>query len=217
MARFDLPRTQPIYDAAARFLTECLRESRTLFDDNAAVWTLENLQTIKRVCVDAPDEGARTFIEKFHDQIQPAGPAICRLAAELLIVYFLFPSNVGDDRKRQVVKKVLSWGGDNLPEPNLLSSAFVNGIGSGGHGYNIRRPLEIAFLIECAIAWKNLPQDQQVTKADDPKLFQEFVDSIEDAESKQLRHMLLHLLFPEHFERIASGNHKRRPLQTAGG
>jgi 5-methylcytosine-specific restriction protein B len=221
MARFDLPRTQPIYDAAARFLTQCLQKDSTLFDDNAPVWTLANLQTIKRVFVDAPEEGERTFLEKFKDQIRPVGrpvePTICRLAAELLIVYFLFPSSVSGVRKRQVVNEVLSWGDNNLPEPHLVSSAFVNGVGSGGQGYNTRRPFEIAFLIELAIVWKTLPQDRQVEVAIDPWLFQGLVDSIEDAESKQLRHMLLHLLFPDYFERIASGNHKRRVIKAFAG
>ena len=50
-----------------------------------------------------------------------------------------------------------------------------------------------------------------------PWLFQEFVDGIEDAESKQLRHMLLYLLFPDHFERIASSNHKRRIIKAFSG
>src|SRR5690606_25313933 len=62
-----------------------------------------------------------------------------------------------------------------------------------------------------------LPQYRQAEVATDPWLFQEIVDSIEDAESRQLRHMLLHLLFPEHFERIASGNHKRRVIKAFAG
>ena len=97
-------------------------------------------------------------------------------------MYFLFPSSVGGVRKRQVVNEVLGWGGDSLPESHPVSAAFANGIGSGGQGYNTRRPFEIAFLIELAIAWKKLPQDRQVQVAADPWLFQEIVDSIEDAE-----------------------------------
>ncbi|MCS6762917.1 MAG: hypothetical protein MO853_01570 [Candidatus Protistobacter heckmanni] len=121
---------------------------------------------------------------------------------------------MGGVRKRQVVNEVLGWAGDSLPESHLVSGAFSNGIGNGGQGYNTRRPFEIAFLIELAIAWKKLPQDRQEKAATDPWLFQEIVDSIEDAESKQLRHMLMHFLFPDHFERIASGNHKRRVIKA---
>jgi hypothetical protein len=51
----------------------------------------------------------------------------------LLTVYFLFPSNVGRFRKRQVVNEVLGWAGDNLPENHLVSLAFDHGIGSGNH------------------------------------------------------------------------------------
>jgi 5-methylcytosine-specific restriction protein B len=139
------------------------------------------------------------------------------LAAEILCVYFLFPSNVGGARKRQVINEVLGWAGDSLPESHLVSRAFSNGVGSGGQGYNTRRPLEIAFLIDLAIAWKKLPQEGQVSMAEDPWRFQELVDSIEDAEARQLRHMLLYLLFPDHFERIASGNHKRRVIKAFSG
>lgn len=145
------------------------------------------------------------------------GLEVVRLAAEILCVYFLFPSNVGGARKRQVVNEVLGWAGDSLPESHLVSGAFSNGIGSGGQGYNTRRPFEIAFLIDLVITWKKLPPDRQGVVAADPWLFQKFVDSIEDAESKQLRHMLLYLLFPDHFERIASSNHKRRIIKAFSG
>jgi 5-methylcytosine-specific restriction protein B len=175
------------------------------------------LDSIHKAFVATPDEGDRSFIDKFRDQIQPAGTDVIRLAAELLAVYFLFPSNVGGFRKRQVVNEVLGWAGDNLPETHLLSQAFEHGIGSGGQGYNTRRPFEIAFLIEFAKRWKALPTEQQQTAANDPWKFQELVDATEDAESKQLRHMLLHLMFPDSFERIASGNHKRRVIAAFTG
>jgi 5-methylcytosine-specific restriction protein B len=98
-----------------------------------------------------------------------------------------------------------------------VSKAFERGIGSGGQGYNTRRPFEIAFLIEFAIAWKKLTPDEQQKTAADPWRFQALIEGIDDAESKQLRHMLLHLLFPDSFERIASGNHKRRVIAAFSG
>nr|WP_235687797.1 AAA family ATPase [Aeromonas veronii] len=72
-------------------------------------------------------------------------------------------------------------------------------------------------MIEFIIAWKKLSVEQQQELATDPWLFQQFVDSIEDAESRQIRHILLHLLFPDDFERIASGNHKRRIIRAFSG
>ncbi len=217
MARYSEHETNKIYQAADIFRANCfLRDGSLLFED-ASVWRADILDRLHKAFVATPDEGDRSFIVKFKDQIGQAGQEVIRLAAEILCVYFLFPSSVGGVRKRQVVNEVLGWAGDSLPESHLVSGAFSNGIGSGGQGYNTRRPFEIAFLIELAIAWKKLPQDRQTEAATDPWLFQEIVDSIEDAESKQLRHMLLHLLFPDHFERIASGNHKRRVIKAFSG
>ena len=162
-------------------------------------------------------EGDRSFIVKLKDQVGKALPEVVRLAAEILCDYFLFPSNVGGARKRQVVNEVLSWAGDSLPESHSVSSAFSNGIGSGGQGYNTRCPCKIAFLIELVIAGKKSPPVRQAAVAADLWLSLEFVDSIDDAESKQLRHMLVYLLFPDCFERIASGNHKRRIIKAFSG
>ncbi len=217
MARFSETDTTKIYQAADLFRSKCLLGDGSLLFEDAAVWRPDMLDRIHKVFVATPDEGDRSFIVKFKDQVGQAGQEVVRLAAEILCVYFLFPSNVGGARKRQVVGEVLGWVGDTLPETHLISGAFARGIGSGGQGYNTRRPFEIAFLIDFVIAWKKLPAEQQISIAADPWLFKDLVDSVEDAESKQLRHMLLHLLFPDHFERIASGNHKRRVLKSFSG
>ncbi|MBE0586577.1 MAG: AAA family ATPase [Hydrogenophaga sp.] len=210
MARYSEHDTTKIYQAADAFRANCLLRDGSLLFENTSVWREDALASLHKAFVATPDEGDGTFIVKFKDQVSKAGTEVIRLAAETLCVYFLFPSNVGGVRKREVVNEVLGWAGDSLPESNLVSGAFLNGIGSGGQGYNTRRPFEIALLIDLVIAWKKLPSERQVLVAADPWLFQEFVDTIEDAESKQLRHMLLHMLFPDHFERIASSNHKRR-------
>jgi len=217
MARYTEHDTSKIYQVAEAFRTNCLLRDGSLLFEGASVWRPGILDQIHKAFVATPDEGDRSFIAKFKDQVGNAGPEVVRLAAEILCVYFLFPSNVGGARKRQVVNEVLGWAGDSLPESHLVSGAFSNGIGSGGQGYNTRRPFEIAFLIDFVIAWKKLPPDRQAEVAADPWLFQEFVDGIEDAESKQLRHMLLYLLFPDHFERIASSSHKRRIIKAFSG
>lgn len=172
MARYSEHDTSRIYEAADAFRNNCLLRNGSLLFEQASLWRPELLESIHKAFVATPDEGDRSFIDKFRDQIQPAGTEVIRLAAELLAVYFLFPSNVGGFRKRQVVNEVLDWSGDNLPENHLVSQAFEHGIGSGGQGYNTRRPFEIAFLIEFAKAWKALPTEQQQATANDPWKFQ---------------------------------------------
>lgn len=217
MARYSEHDTSKIYEAADLFRSNCLLGEGSLLFGDTSVWRPDVLEQIHKAFVATPDEGDRTFIDKFKDQVGKAGQGVSRLAGEILSLYFLFPSSVGGIRKRQLVNEVLSWGGDTLQESHPVSLAFTNGIGSGGQGYNTRRPFEIAFLIELAIAWKKLPKDRQAVLATDPWLFQKLVDSIDEADSRQVRHMLLHLLFPDDFERIASGNHKRRVIRAFSG
>jgi len=132
------------------------------------------------------------------------------LAAEILVVYFLFPSNVGGYRKRELVNKVLGWGGDFLDPQHPISRAFETGIGSGGQAYNNRRPNELWYFIDLMLAWKAKPIQGAADILQDPWTFEEFVDALDGSGARQIRHMLLHLLFPDHFERIASKEHKRR-------
>lgn len=217
MARYSDQDPTKIYQAAADFLKKCLLQDGSLLVEGKRVWRSEVLEQFHQAFAVTPDESERNFLVKFQDQISRAGSEVIVLAAEILCVYFLFPSNVGGLRKRQVVNEVLGWAQESLPESHPISEAFSTGIGSGGQGYNTRRPFEITYLLELVIKWKKMPNDKQTKIAENPWLFLEFVDSIEDGETKQLRHMLLNLLFPDSFERIASGNHKRRVVKAFSG
>lgn len=215
MAR--LPEHSNIYQVAQAFLKDCLIGNGSLLFDGTEVWTREALDRLHGDFVAKPDAGSRPFFDKFKDQIGGSGQLVTRLAAEVLCVYFLFPSNVTGKRKLEGVNTALGWSGDFLPETHPVSAAFSRGIGSGGQGYNTRRPFELYFLINLAREWKAQPATWQQEVAADPWRFQEFVDSIEDAESKQLRHMLLHLLFPDNFERTSSSRHKQRVIAAFAG
>jgi len=217
MARYSIYDRSKIYEAADAFRENCLLRDGSLIFDEAPIWNSNSINLIQSAFIESPDEGDRSFIEKLKDQIENQEIEVIRLAAELLCVYFLFPSNVTGTRKRQVVNEILEWAGDDLPIDSPVSLAFGQGIGSGGQGYNTRRFHEISFLIEFIFDWKQLTSENQHRLAADPWQFQENLDSAEDAESKQLRHMLLHLLFPDHFERISSGGHKRRVITAFSG
>lgn len=214
MARYSESSTQPIYDVAVRWLQQCLQLNGSLIRDNVSLWTASNLDTLHSVFVEDADEGNRSFLEKLADQIKPAGADICNLVGELLVVYFLFPSNVGAVKKKEIVNQVLGWGGQTIPSGGLVDLAFAEGIGGAGQGYNTRRPYEIAFLIEMARSWKRLSEVERAAASGDPWKFMEFVDSVEDVDGKQGRHIVLHILFPDIFERIASREQKRRIVRA---
>ncbi len=111
MALYSEHDTTKIYQAADAFRANCLLSDGSLLFADVSVWRPDVLESIHKAFVATPDEGDRTFIDKFRDQVGKAGQDISRLAAEILCVYFLFPSSVGGARKRQVVNEVLGWGG----------------------------------------------------------------------------------------------------------
>lgn len=217
MAQFGSPETDNIYKVVEKFREQCLIKDGSLLFDGSNLWTSELLTKIKVAFIDRPDESKREFLDKFKDQIEHLGRDCCRLAAELLMVYFLFPDNLTASTKLGGVNQVLSWGHDSALNDSLVSQAFEQGIGGAGHGYSMRRPSELAFLINFAIKWKQLQAEDRHRLVGEPWEFKNQIDSIEGAESKQLRHMLLHMLFPDFFERICSGTHKREIINTFDG
>lgn len=217
MARFSEQDTSLIYQAADLFRDQCLRKHGSMLFNSDQVWTPDNLSTLHKAFVEAPDEGDRKFMEKFKDQLKSAGQGTVRLAAESLAFYFLFPSNIGGQHKRNLVGEILGWSNDQLDKDHSVARAFDVGIGSGGQGYNTRRPYELAFLIEFALAWKQLDAEKTTLLLSDPWNFEAFVADIEGSDSRQIRHMLLHMLFPDQFERIASREHKRWIASTFSG
>lgn len=90
MARYYEHDTSKIYEAADAFRSKCLLGNGSLLFDGANLWRPDLLDSIHKAFVATPDEGDRSFIDKFKDQIQPAGTEVIRLAAELLAVYFRF-------------------------------------------------------------------------------------------------------------------------------
>jgi len=199
---------EPIYGCAKEFLEKCLHNDDSLiFDDN--VWTLDNLELIHERFNNQPDISDDSFLSKFNKQIGNESRSITRLAGELLVIYYLFPSssNVLGDTKRSRVNTVLHWNGDTLPTDHMVFRALEYGIGGTGQGYLSYQYKELWYFINLSIAFKKLTIDVRKT-LNDPWKFQEFVDTIPDAENRQGRHMLLHLLFPDDFERIATTSDK---------
>ena len=210
MARFSKihPEVDAIYDCAHNFWISCiLKDGSLFFDEN--IWSLESLQKIYEDFVLNPDERDLRFRLKFKDQIGNSGKAITRLGGELLAVYYLFPTtpNKGVKNVWRYVEEVLDWNGDSVPHSHPVAQAMKYGIGGTGPGYFRFQYLEVAFLIRVALDVKKLSSEQR-NLLNDPWKFQEFIDSVEGAASRQGRHTLLHLLFPDHFERIATTRDK---------
>lgn len=213
---------EDIYSAAATFRDTCLLADGSVLSEGQ-LWTAANGAELVAEFIDQPDEGDRTFEEKLRDQLDSASSGAKQLAAEMLWLMMLFPSNYRQATKRDLVQRVWQWSGATLDPTHKALAPFVHGIGSGGPGYNNFRPFELMLVIRFTVAWKALSGAEQSRLLGDGWQFAAWFDTLPDAQSRQFRHMLLHLLFPTEFERCSSANDKRRieraflPLVAAAG
>jgi 5-methylcytosine-specific restriction protein B len=214
---------QTIDEAVADWKQSCLLADGSLLFSEAQVWTLEAVEEMYRRYNENPLLGGdSSFEEKLERQLAGADTSVIRFAAEAMLVYWLFPHRqVHPDTKREQIAKILSWGtdGDDVAEKlgdRLAWKALEPGIGNPGGGYLFNRWRELGFIIDWVRDWKRLDDSDRERLLNDHAGFRTWLDQRESAEGRQFRHILLNLLWPDSYERIASGRHKREIVKTFG-
>lgn len=196
-----------ILAAAEQWKTRCLLSDGSILSSRA-LWTSKNFDLLDQYFVQNPLEGKTSYIGKLHAQLENAPTEVKQLAAEILWILMLFPSNIGGHKKRQNILEIWSWSGDTLDEnqPNL--TILDHGIGSSGIAFNTKIPLELTFVIQLMQVWKGQGAARQVALLSDPWAFGNWVDALPKEGKPQFRHMMLYLMFPDTFERISSTSQK---------
>jgi 5-methylcytosine-specific restriction protein B len=205
--------SEPIIRAAEHWCTQALRSDGSIFSERA-LWRLEYLEEVDRYYVKNIDETDRTFLEKLKEQLTPTTPQTKELVAEMLWVMLLCPSNITADKKREDVNLVWSWSGQALPgDLPWVRTQILNGIGSAGQSFSYNRWRELIFFVKFMLAFKRLDPIKRDRLLNDGWTFGEWLRGIPEEGTRQLRHMILFLLFPDQFERCdlsGSIDHLRR-------
>jgi 5-methylcytosine-specific restriction enzyme B len=200
----------PIIRAAEHWCTQALKSDGSVFSERA-LWRSEHLEAIERHYVNAIDETDRTFLEKLKEQLAPTTPETKELVAEMLWVMLLCPSNITAEKKQEDVTLVWSWSGQALAEDlPWLSNETLKGVGSTGQSFSYNRWRELVFFVRLMIAFKRLEPSERNHLLQDGWAFAEWLKVIPEEESRQLRHMILFLLFPDQFERSFSRTDRRQ-------
>jgi 5-methylcytosine-specific restriction protein B len=215
MARYSHTDRDAIDALVDRWRSECLINDGSLLFSDEAIWSLEKFELLYAAYNERLDRGEGDFDAKFEAQVGDQSTPVTRLAAEVVAIYFLFAahSTVGPDRKRELVGRILSWNGDTLDAGSDVSAALGQAIGGAGQAYNNFRWKHIAYLVALFREFKRLDTERRADLVDDPWRFKAWLaEEDRDGGEQMMRHILLHLLFPESYERMASGPHKRRIL-----
>ena len=213
---------EKVYEAAELWVGRALRSDDSLFTPGKAIWKRELLGELRERFLDQPDEGSDSFLKKVERQLTDSPPEIYQLMGEVLYVHFLI---IAADRmkgitKKNRIEKVLGWSSQPVRIPQKLVDALEPGIGGTGRGYQSDRPYQLGFLIEFMESWKGLELGQREELLRDPWRLKELASEI-DYQSELMqssgaiigtmqRECLLHMVFPDTFERVFSFSQKER-------
>ncbi|PHO01886.1 hypothetical protein CSC82_21275 [Rhodobacteraceae bacterium 4F10] len=208
----------PIHNAAIVWRDSCLLNDGSLFKEGQRLWTKDLFDELDRNFSQNLDEGEGSFFKKLEAQLEAGSGASKKLMAEVMWLVLLFSVNTKPQKKRENIGQIWSWSGATLQEDHpLLSDDVILGLASTGTAYNTHRWRELVYLIEVMRDFKARDSAAREQLLADPWVFAEWLHNIPDQGNRQLRHILTHLLFPESFERIASGRDKRAILAAFTG
>ncbi|WP_155279881.1 hypothetical protein [Alteromonas macleodii] len=115
------------------------------------------------------------------------------LAAKMLWLMFLCPSNTGAVSKRGSIERVFSWCGykiDEVTRDRYLSDNVLTGVGSSGTAYNTMRWRELVYLIRFTELFLKLDKPKKEELLNNYIKFAQLLIQVPDNENRQLRHML---------------------------
>ena len=205
-----LKHAEPILQAAEQWKQQCLLAGGSVFSTEQ-LWTPANFELLNRFYVERLDEGEDRFEVKLKRQLEPASAEAKRLWAEMTWVYLLFPLQTTTEKKRDRVATFWGWSGASLPDGHdALSDPVLAGVGSGGTAYFMHMWREYRFFVTTMVDWFATPRKRRETLLTDPWEFAGWLEQREYVSGRMFRHVVLFLLFPEHFEPIASASHKRQ-------
>ena len=208
----------PVLAAAERWREDCLVRGGSIFTDEM-LWVHPNVDALVTHYVQNLDDGEGDFFQKFETQLADAPAPAIRLAAEILWVMYLIVSRTASSgaTKRLQIRKVFGWSGQEIPADHwALGEVLDRGVGHPGTAYQTQRWRELIFFVEFLGRWTPLSQEEKTHLLGDPWEFSQWLEGVEGASRRQLPHILCYLLFPDSFERIATGSHKEKIVQSLG-
>lgn len=205
--------TKPILDAARHWRDHALLNGGSVFTDRR-LWIPSSIAALDTHFVQRPSVASEKFLTKFERQLEPVDAASKQLASEMIWLMYLCPSSLTPTHKRKTVQTVWDWSGEPFPaDSQWMSEETLAGIGSAGAGFNQNQWRELVFLITLVQYFHLLEGEEQRRIAHDPWAFDEWLTQVPDSEARQLRHMLLYLLFPDDFERVFGQSDRRAILR----
>lgn len=210
MPRCNYEGAEYIYQVAERFKETALLATDSLLTPGRPVWTAESLEELHQRFVLQPDTSKLSFEQKLAKQLTDASDDAIQLMAEIILVHLLINIRISGKRKRELLKNVLRLGKRTagIETPEAIDRALDYGISWPGMFFNTGRDRQLRFLIEWMRAWRQLAPEGCARLLADPWAFKDHLNKVEAESATLQRNVMLHLLFPDVFERAISPEHR---------
>jgi 5-methylcytosine-specific restriction enzyme B len=217
VATDDPDRISRMLATAQKFVRQGLQADDSVFTPGRAIWTSQHAEELLQHYVGNLDAGVGTFFDKLAEQLAGASDGAVQLMAELFYLNMLPLADYTPTKKRSNVEQVLAM----MASPVQLSPDLVDALGSGsfsgGVAFKTQRWAQLVFLVEFVVWWKGLDDARRESLLQDPYAFRDAVLAIRSQRAPSQRMSLVYLVFPEDFEPIVSGDHKRWIQTTFAG
>ncbi len=205
-----------VYEAASKWVDCALRADGSLFTPGEPIWSSRWLGELRERFLDRPDEGAGTFYQKLRGQLAGSPPEVYQLMGEVLYVHFLiiWRGGMKGETKKSRIEQVLGWRAPVSTVPSDLVDGLTPGIARLGGGV-FHKPYYVAFVIEFVEWWKEQEPDESDHLLDAPWAFKDFLTGLQFNKAGAQQEALLHLVHPDTFEGMVSGDRKKEVAGAA--
>lgn len=222
--RGDVEGDERIYRLAWDWASRVLPEHDSILTPGTKIWTLENLLELEDKFVSHPDESSgKSFLTKLQEQLSGASPDAVQLMVELHLLFFwwIWEGAISAPKKLSDLKAILSWHPDRPHVPPEIEASLKPGFAHPGTWAMTRRDTQLTSLIRVSTALLGLSPQEYETLLQDPFAFRDFALPVSAPSGDTAKLGLLHIVFPDTFEHISSGNHRKliidRFAELAGG
>lgn len=197
-----------IYAYVQTFIDRCVRSDGSMLWPSTNSWNDGSLAGLWKAFVENADAGKASYLQKLEGQLATVDDDIFRVAADVNTLYLLFPSPdvFGPDKKLADMRTITKWRPHlSPPDWDSLGTVFAESIGSAGTHYLTSRPWQVGYFLAFMRAARDDPK-----ALDDPVSCKALALAVhqERPRSTEAFSILLHLLFPDSFEPMASLSHK---------
>lgn len=206
-----------VYEVAARWVDECLREDGSLFTPGGPIWTREHALALdERVTPPPPITGS--FEEKLRWQVGPLTSPQRQYAAELLYMLLLPDGSTYAPRSREIIGIALEGVSPAITIPTELEEALEasHRVADYGPGKN-RRPDHLKLFAQWVAGWKQLGDEERANLLVAPWAFRDFIDRYRTGAGGMQVEAILHLAFPDVFEYALAPENKQKIATAFGG